>query len=426
MAPNLYAVPITCSRWNVRERYATKSWNRVAFGETHITGGDAQNEDVILLDLFQDAALPVSFADSDEGWQPFEVHAKGDPATVWIDDLLAETGRIYVYGIDGSGVVQHIDNVNSFATLLAFSEYVQSGGVGYLSTFISDHTADVSPGLGWIRREVPFDVRVVRHGQQDETAEPTIFTPNYSAASIGLSQAIGDPATLHDNYPFIDPDDPVTSGTLDARAEELALAFYRRYRSGSLRAVLAGFHNPTLGGGCQRVTWRLENGIPFTDIEADLDNPLFGFRRPMSPVSEAGTMQKGVRPTGKEYFEVGGVGRIKAVLGAATLVGGGVFTKWSYDWQQVRPVGGGGWVVDADGLNSSTSGPAYNNTEKRTTVTSGRTGSGISLAELPGTFSPVPMSGAVVTLERQVPTEGADTDPWWSFDGTAEIDGECD
>jgi hypothetical protein len=214
----------------------------------------------VLTALFEDADLPVTFTASGGDWVPYGIRSNGLPAADWADRILSETGRVYVFGTNGGGSVEYVDQRTSLSILADLNEYIVSGGVQYADTSTEGHHVDIAPGIEWVQQRVPASVKVVYLDTDD--GEPVIESPAYSASDAGFPNATGPVVHLYDNA-------PKDANTAD-RATDLATAFYRRFKTGGMLARAVGWHSPEMGGSCTAVTWRLVYGMPYTDLEADV------------------------------------------------------------------------------------------------------------------------------------------------------------
>lgn len=304
--PNLYTVGIRCLRWAVRSNIAGTNYN---------TDGGEESADLILPDLAEAAGLPLEIEDQDGGHVPYAVMSRGMTAAPWIDEVLAESGRVYVYDTEGNGRAERVDRRNVLAVLLPLNDWIVSGGIRYNSAPIPGHIRDVTLGLQWLAHEVPETVAVRFHF--DDVTEEAVY--NAMTAGLHLSDddgdipvAFGAQKILHDNW----AGDGDTARA--ARREFLAEAYYRRFLAGGMKVRLFGWHSPPMGGSCQSVTWRLWNGEPYTDLVADYNADILGFGRTDLSVTVQG--DRVYRPSGRLHANSAGlvsIGRVRVISASA-------------------------------------------------------------------------------------------------------------
>jgi hypothetical protein len=108
------------------------------------------------------------------------------------------------------------------------------------------------------------------------------------------------------------------------------------------------------------------------------------------------------------------------ITGSSAMAGEN--NRWSYDWTEVE-IADGAFSTVAGGLNSASSGLAYNLIEAGNTG-SGIQGNGVDLANLPVGFSVKPIgAGAIVYLDG--PHEYSDSSMNWFFHVANAVDGVC-
>lgn len=405
-ARSLYRVPVYDARWEARTKPGAFNYNLTSGDDDSLDRG----ADEALSQLLAGAGLPVSIVGQSADWMPYDVRSRASAAVAWADRILRETGRVYVYGIDGSGTVEFDDQRRSLDIMDGLNAYLMTGGVRYASTLLTGHYVDVAPDAAWVNHRVPSSVSVIF--RNTPSGVPEIVSASYSATDAGFSSASGEPVYLHDNAPT---DEAETQGRADALAE----AFYRRFKAGGVIARLSGWHAPQMGGSCRVVTWRLFNGLPITDIDSDPFADAAAAPVPRIAVTAGGGLRSHARPDGG-IDVVGDVSRELWVrITAAEQVSYG---QWEYEWVEVEPGSAAGVYDDAVGGKTSESDGLARNGVEAPNQNPGVLGNGIDTANIPAGFAPVPIGvGAVVKIEGPF----GDPTPYWLMAVSTHVDGSC-
>lgn len=266
----LFAIPVVCRRYQRLTRTADANYNLVdhsdrayqpdTLGGTGGLGNGIYSYDEVITALATDASLPLTITDAETYHAPADVRAYGTSAAKWIDAILAESGRVYVLSISGTGTVELIDKRNVFGVLTSLKQHVMHGGANFaLSGVATGWQTGATPVAAWMSQDVPAAVRIVNpairpssnYWANDPWTAVTQATYNASTASLTSgNQALRDVA---DYWPVYDASE-MTAVELE-RVEWAALQFYRRFKAGAMAVELKGIRSPTLGGSCQAVEW---------------------------------------------------------------------------------------------------------------------------------------------------------------------------
>lgn len=266
----LYALPIVDTRFHLARNPAAANYNllgadRETFNEETIDGPDDPfTYDEIGAILAASAGLtwtPASGAT--RSTHPFDMRVQGTSAAVALDRMLAESGRVFVVGVDGVHAVENVDQRQGSQVLTTVRERILTGGVRYATpTSIGDtFLNEVSPLAVWASQEVPVQVAISMPTldgttpANDPTVKRIIATNN--AATFSLSSGLDTTRDIPDSMPVLDPDAPSEAEL--ARVELRAEEFYRRYVAGAMDVWCAGIVVPSLGGSCQEITWFFDN-----------------------------------------------------------------------------------------------------------------------------------------------------------------------
>lgn len=305
----LYALPIVDTRYHSRHSVASQNFNllgpdRQTFNtETTDVDESPFTYDEVGALLAADAGLTFSVAaGSERSTNPFDLRVRGLSASVALDRLLAESGRVFVFGFDGVSTVEDIDKREVLQVLTTVRERIITGGVGYATpTSVGDtFVNETSPLSIWSSQEVPVTVAVSfptldgTTPANDPTVKRIVATNN--AATFSLNAGLDAVRDVPDSMPIVDPDE--VSGAELARVEFRALQFYRRYVAGSMDVWIAGIVTPTMGGSCQELTWYFDAiRAVRTRARADFNLDLYGDESPESGIM-AGTGVQIVRRAG--------------------------------------------------------------------------------------------------------------------------------
>lgn len=291
----LYALPVVDGRYWRNDR-AIKSYNVAGPAGSGIynstskdpASGTLYTYDEILTDLYSDAGFTVTVTDAYDGTsRPYDVASSAHMAARIIDNLLAETGRVFVAKIDGTYAVQFVNNTNVVAVLTSVSGRIISGTASWAVTAGSGWLDQTFPSIKWQTNIIPPTVVVqFPYYLPAETTATKVrqnrtmyeVTAAYTASSASLnSNASNSPQYLSDPTPARGLLTVSNTAELATRSSDLAKSFYRRFLTGEMRnVVLSGIVSPTLGGACTVVEWVLDENGAYTIINAHADNPLLG------------------------------------------------------------------------------------------------------------------------------------------------------
>ena len=172
----LYRVPIYDARWEAHTRVGGLDYNLTESDDATLSG------DEIVTDLLTIAGLPVTLRANSE-WVPYDVRSRAAPAMQWVDRVLHESGRVYVYGINGGGTVEFADQRRSLDLMADLNPYVITGGVRFAETDQTGHYVDVAPDAAWVNQRIPRSVGVVFRNTED--GEPVNELASYAASDAG-------------------------------------------------------------------------------------------------------------------------------------------------------------------------------------------------------------------------------------------------
>lgn len=331
----LYAMPIVDSRFHSASNPAAANYNllgadRETFNSETTADGDTTPHTYDELGEILAVAAGLTWnpaAGSFRTTHPFDLRVQGTSAAVALDRMLAESGRVFIVGIDGVDVVENVDQREVSQVITTVRERILTGGVRYATpTAIGDSFInEVSPLAVWASQEVPVVV-VVSMPTLDGTTtsnDPTVkrLTAAYNAVSAGVTSGLDATRDIPDSMPVLDPDDP-SSAEL-ARVELRAEEYYRRFVAGAMDVWCAGIVVPNLGGSCQEITWFFDNvrGAR-TRLVSDFDLALLGDEDPPLMVNAGPGVQVVRRPGGDvEARLIDGVDIKKAKITEASAVG---------------------------------------------------------------------------------------------------------
>lgn len=266
----LYALPIVDTRFHLAKNPAAANFNllgadRETFNDETTDGPDDPHtyEEVGAL-LAAAAGLTYNPASgATRTTHPFDMRVQGTSAAVALDRMLAESGRVFVFGVNGVNAVENVDQREVSQVLTTVRERILTGGVRYATpTAIGDtFLNEVSPLAVWASQEVPVQVAVSMPTLDGTTPanDPTVkrSIATYNAVSAGVSSGLDATRDIPDSMPVLDPDS-LTAAEL-ARIELRAEEYYRRFVAGAMDVWCAGIIVPNLGGSCQEITWFFDN-----------------------------------------------------------------------------------------------------------------------------------------------------------------------
>ena len=353
----LYALPIVCARYQARHRTADANYNLLqrdlqTWQPDTIEGpGDPWSYDQIGSALASDAGLPWSVLSGSAvtARNPTEVRAFGDSAPRWLDSLLAESGRVYVYDIDGTGQAQLIDARDVFDVLTPLAGKIAHGGVRYATgSPPSDIAGVAAPVAAWMTQDVPETVRVIRPSIRQTVQaynDPWVSASaaTYNAASASLAAGDESARDIHDNQYVLDPGAPTSAE--NARREAVATDYYRRFVAGGLDVFCAGIVAPTFGGSCQRAEWVCDPVGGFrTRLVADPNWHGYGFVCGLGRVRAGDAMQVVRRHDGTEEARVvGDVRHVRGTITALQTVGEAAASTHAYKAESLDGV----WTISS-------------------------------------------------------------------------------
>lgn len=327
----LYALPIVCGRYHARTRAADENFNLLqrdrATWQPNTTAGASTpyTYDEVLAALAADAGLPwaVLSGSAVTTRNPTDVRAFGESAATWIDSLLAESGRVYVYQIDGTARAELINARTVFTVLTSLSAYVKTGGVRYAfdGSPPSNLVGNTAPVVDWMSQTVPATVRVVRPSVRPSSVQAfndpwvSASAATYNAASASLQSGDESVRDIADNQFVLNPSSPTSAE--NARREAVATDFYRRYRAGGMDVFVGGIVAPTFGGSCQEAEWWCDPVGGFhTRLRADPEWVGYGFLPIRRGVRAGDAMQFSGRHDGTG--EIRPLGEVRIVRGTIT------------------------------------------------------------------------------------------------------------
>lgn len=331
----LYALPIVDTRYHSRNSVASQNFNllgpdRQTFNtETTDVDESPFTYDEIGALLAADAGLTFSVAaGSERSTNPFDLRVQGLSASIALDRLLTESGRVFILRFDGVSTVENVDQRQVTQVLTTVRERIITGGVGYATpAAIGDaFITEISPLAIWSSQEVPVTVAVSfptldgTTPANDPTVKRIVATNN--AATFSLSAGLDAVRDIPDSMPIVDPDE--VSGAELARVEFRALQYYRRYVAGSMDVWIAGIVTPTMGGSCQELIWYFDDirGVR-TRARADFNLDLYGDELPESGIMAGTGIQIVRRPGGDaEARLIDGVDTKMGKITENTAVGG--------------------------------------------------------------------------------------------------------
>lgn len=348
----LWALPLVDERYHARRRPASANYNVSGAGRRFTQLDTPDDADDIIAGLATAAGLSITITDASTFVLP-DVFAKGESAAVWLDRVAGATGRVIVRNPLGGFSCENIDKRTAATALSGFSSFLVAGGVRWQGAAGSGYVSRVNAGDGWYRDEVPAAVRVYFRSTA-ATDAPSYYEVDATttASGEGLVDSHNYPrADLFDEATF----DPLEAGDVTAaasRANEIATAFYRRWKAQSCSAILAGAQRPVMGGSIQVLTWILDPiaGIR-TLAESSTSCPVYAHKAPrFSDVYASHGVEMARDAAGVVRVSGGGGSAGIFIRGTITAVGG------SDDGDGNTPVGDLTYDVDTETGGTITAG----------------------------------------------------------------------
>lgn len=260
---SIYALPLVDARYHAARNHAIEHHNVTDSANRRATQQSApQSADDIGSALASSAGLTWSVSAGDEVSEPvYDVFSKGESSAVWLDRVLAMTGRVFTLSPSGTASVEAIDRRTVLDVLSPIESLIQAGGVRYRPPgSFSGFAYNAAAIEHWMREEVPAGV-LVQFRASEPTGAPTYYGVSATsvATSFGLNPGPNSPSEvrLFDSAIY-DATDVGDQAVASVRANLLAEWYYRRWRAGSMRVTLSGVVEPTFGASCQEAIWSID------------------------------------------------------------------------------------------------------------------------------------------------------------------------
>ena len=344
--PGLYLIDVVDERHNLRTRTAGANFNCTGSDRITLVESTADGSGETAAPRSYDDVLDIlasfggfdafDYTHPETGRSPYEVRSYGKPVAPLIDELAGESGRVVVFPIDGTAPrVEHINARSSLEALDPVRTALVSGGVLFDIGAPSDGPLQYrTPDARTMAQQVPASVRVLfpTIGASEDVPEVLEVEAQFNADSA-LLEASDRVRVIADPFQVANAE---TQTTAEARAEDAAFDFYRRYRAGACDASFVGALDIQLGGSVQSLTWSQTPRGVFTRARADVEWSGYSYLRVDSTTFAGSGIQAAARSGGG--VEVRAVDVIPNGVFAVDLVqvggsqgSGTTPASWTYD-----------------------------------------------------------------------------------------------